>query len=46
MTYEEDDYDEEYTCFEGPCTCLHAEDAHGWGECGVEDCQCEAGWVE
>ena len=32
--------------FVGPCTCEHEADQHGWGSCGVEDCDCEAGWEE
>ncbi len=32
--------------FEGPCTCEHDQDAHGWGSCEVEGCPCEAGWTE
>lgn len=42
---DDEDY-EEYSYFEGPCTCVHDAYAHGWGECGVDDCPCEAGWVE
>jgi len=42
---EDDDYAyEEYqTTFEGPCTCEHDADEHGWGSC-KDDCDCEAGW--
>jgi hypothetical protein len=53
---EDEEYPEYSTYFEGPCTCLHEEEEHGWGACGVEahgwgpdwveDCPCEAGWVE
>ena len=45
---EEDDewYYAEYTYFEGPCTCLHDEEEHGWSACLADDCQCTAGWVE
>ena len=41
---DEDDYNDPY--FEGPCTCEHDEDEHGWGSCDVEGCECEAGWTE
>lgn len=52
-----DDY-EEFTSFEGSCTCDHSPELHGWGECGVViqpaqvigdtvmTCACEAGWYE
>jgi hypothetical protein len=44
---EEPDEPEEYqTYFEGPCTCEHEQDDHGWGECGEDDCPCRAGWCE
>jgi len=46
MGWKDDDDYEEYSYFEGPCTCLHDEDLHGWGCCDVEDCPCEAGWAE
>lgn len=40
-------YVEEYASyFEGDCTCEHEPEEHGWGECGVDGCACEAGWVE
>ena len=40
--------------FDGPCTCVHDSESHGWGSCGVIDiineveveCPCEAGWTE
>lgn len=44
-----DDWDaipEDFTHFEGPCTCPHDEEAHGWGSCDIEGCDCEAGWCE
>lgn len=48
MTNDEDDIDgEEYPIyFEGPCTCEHEPDEHGWGGCEQYGCQCEAGWYE
>ena len=36
---------EEHATFLG-CTCDHAEDEHGWGECLVEGCLCLGGWEE
>jgi hypothetical protein len=48
-----DDFDDEYydcpedhSYFEGPCTCLHEPIEHGWGECNVESCECQAHWTE
>jgi hypothetical protein len=37
--------------FDGPCTCDHEIDEHGWGNCGViledeTECTCEGGWTE
>jgi hypothetical protein len=46
---DEEDYDdipENHVYFEGPCTCDHEESEHDWGSCGVEGCDCEAGWTE
>ena len=40
-----EDYDS-LPSFEGPCTCDHEREQHGWGHCKVEDCDCEAGWWE
>jgi hypothetical protein len=40
------DYPEEMVSFEGPCTCEHSEEDHGWGSCDVDGCPCEAGWAE
>lgn len=41
---EEEDWEESaYFC---GCTCTHDPDQHGWGECLVEDCECEGGWEE
>lgn len=37
---------EEQVTFVGPCTCTHEPEQHGWGSCGVEGCECEAGWEE
>lgn len=37
---------EVFAWFVGPCTCEHDEDAHGWGSCDVQGCDCEAGWEE
>lgn len=34
------------TYFEGPCTCDHEEDEHGWGGCNIEGCDCSASWTE
>ena len=41
----EDDY-EDHSYFTGNCTCDHDEDRHSWGECGINDCTCQAGWEE
>jgi len=42
-----DDEPFEYNAsFVGPCTCEHEEEDHGWGSCGVEGCECQAGWEE
>lgn len=46
MTSDYDDWGESVTYFEGPCTCEHAREAHGWGLCGQDECECEAGWTE
>ncbi len=46
MEEENDEYWEETQYFNGPCTCEHGEDEHGWGSCDVEGCDCEAGWEE
>lgn len=40
------EYDLGVVWFEGPCTCDHDEEQHGWGSCAVEDCQCVAGWYK
>jgi hypothetical protein len=32
--------------FAGECTCEHEEDMHSWGECGLNGCDCKAGWEE
>jgi hypothetical protein len=37
---------EDHAHFAGPCTCVHEDDDHGWGGCGVDGCDCEAGWEE
>jgi hypothetical protein len=34
------------TYFEGKCTCKHEQEDHSWGHCGVDGCECEAGWTE
>ncbi len=45
--YDDDEPEPEYSAsFEGPCTCDHEPEEHGWGRCVVEGCECEAGWVE
>lgn len=46
-----DDYDDDtipgdYVHFEGPCTCEHEQEEHGWGGCNIDGCNCEAGWEE
>jgi hypothetical protein len=38
--------EEGFCYFAGECTCEHAPEDHGWGSCGVYDCECEAGWEE
>lgn len=44
---DEDDEPFEYTqYFEGPCTCEHEEEEHGWDGCRIEGCPCEAHWTE
>jgi len=44
---DDDDMFEEYPVyFVGPCTCDHELEQHGWGECNVATCECEAGWEE
>jgi hypothetical protein len=48
MVYMDEDLDEDYEeiiIFTG-CTCKHAEEEHGWGECLVLGCPCEGGWEE
>ena len=42
------DADFEYVAtFEYPdCTCAHDAEEHSYGQCGVDNCSCEAGWVE
>lgn len=42
---EEEDYNE-CAYFTGECTCDHEDEEHGWGSCGEDDCECEAGWEE
>lgn len=32
--------------FAGHCSCEHYKGQHSWGSCGVEGCDCEAGWEE
>lgn len=48
MSEDEDTEDEwvEHAYFTGECTCDHEAEAHSWGDCGVDDCPCEAGWEE
>lgn len=43
---EESDVNDYPTEFIGPCTCEHPRDDHGWLECDVDDCECEAHWEE
>lgn len=46
---EDDDWDcpEDHAYFNSAdCTCDHEPEEHGWGECNVEGCDCEAGWEE
>jgi hypothetical protein len=41
----EEPADWEYrTYFSGECTCGHEMQDHGWGHCGWEGCECQAGW--
>lgn len=42
--YEESDYESSAHFEESSCTCDHADDEHGWMECNVEGCPCEAHW--
>lgn len=44
----EDEYEdyEEHIYFVGPCSCDHEPGEHGWGQCDVEGCECNAGWEE
>ena len=42
-----DDYDDfDSAMFVGPCTCNHDMIDHGWLECDIQDCSCEAHWEE
>jgi hypothetical protein len=43
---EDEDEWEGAATFAGDCTCEHEWDEHGWGECAVDGCECEAGWDE
>lgn len=38
--------DDDPIYFAGDCTCEHIPEVHGYGSCGFEDCECEAGWEE
>jgi len=40
------DCQEDHVTFQGTCTCAHDPEQHGWGHCGVDSCNCEAGWEE
>jgi hypothetical protein len=42
----DDEEYEESTYFMGECTCKHEREEHDWGQCGVDNCKCEAGWEE
>lgn len=42
----DDSSPEDHVSFAGPCTCDHAIEEHGWGQCNVEGCECAAGWEE
>jgi hypothetical protein len=43
---DDDDHVEYQPEFVGPCTCDHDTDDHGWSECNIEGCKCEAFWSE
>ena len=43
---EERELPEDHIYFEGPCTCEHEREEHGYGGCDVDDCSCEAAWAE
>jgi hypothetical protein len=43
---DDDDYEYDYVTFEGPCTCEHKPEKHGWEKCDIPDCNCEAHWEE
>ena len=43
---EDEDYEDYQVYFVGYCNCTHGQEEHGWGECGVNDCKCEAGYEE
>lgn len=45
-THETDVPYEAQPTFDGECGCPHPTDEHGWGSCAVENCPCEAGWIE
>ncbi len=45
VSEEYEEYEEFYT-FDGECICEHERESHGWGECGIDDCDCPAGWEE
>lgn len=44
MEDEDEEDDNEYIYFIGPCTCDHAMRDHSWGLCDQDGCECEAGW--
>ena len=46
MLPDEDEVMDYPVSFEGECTCHHERDEHGWGDCGVDGCLCQAGWWE
>lgn len=43
---DDEEYPEDQVSFVGPCTCDHEAEEHGWGGCGFDGCECEAGWEE
>jgi hypothetical protein len=39
-----DDFPEDHAYFEGPCTCTHEPEEHGYIGCEVDGCECNAHW--
>ena len=49
--WDNNDLPEDHVHFQGPCTCVHAPEDHGWVKCEVNEgeeneCECEASWEE